>query len=64
MALIDIAYNSGYGGWKNLNNALAKKDYITAAKESHRKDDNGKNKNAVKRNKITHQKFLDIAKNH
>lgn len=64
MALIDLAYNSGYGGWKNLNNALAKKDYITAAKESHRKDDNGKNKNAVKRNKITHQKFLDIANNH
>ena len=64
MALIDIAYNSGYGGWKNLNNALAKKDYITASKEAHRKDNNSKDKNMVKRNKRTQQRFLDIAKNH
>ena len=62
LAMMDIAYNSGIGGWKNLFNAIAKKDYKEAAKESHRDDKGGRDKNTVRRNKITRDKFLDLIK--
>lgn len=63
LALMDIAYNSGVGGWKNLFNAIARKDYKEAAKESHRDDKDGRDKNTALRNKITRDKFLDLIKN-
>lgn len=62
LAMMDIAYNSGIGGWKNLFNAIAKNDYKEAAKESHRDDKGGRDKNTVRRNKITRDKFLDLIK--